>query len=316
MFSVSSNGVLVYRSGTAGTTQLTWFDRAGKTLGAAGPPGEYLNPELSPDARQIAFQRRNPQGDLDIWQMSLERGTPQRFTFSPAEEVNPIWSPDGSMIAFGSNQGGSTGLFQKRANGAGTEELLFRGYDSVPMNWSTDGRFIIFRMKNAKGMNEGWFLPLAGDRKAFGYLQSSEFNQNQPRLSPNGHWLAYYAAPSGQSEVYLEPFPKPGGKWQVSTMGGTNHRWSRDGKELYFMAPNSDFMAVTVKGDSAPEMGTPVALFRLRVLGGARTLQGFRSQYDVAPDGRFLVNVPVDEAAGTSITVVLNWQAALKKNER
>ena len=311
MFSVSTTGTLVFRPGTSGATQLTWLDRAGKELAKVGPPGEYINPELSPDGKQISFQRRNAQGDRDIWQLNVERGAAQRFTFSSADETLPLWSPDGSMIIFASNQEGLASIFQKPANGGGAESLLLRNDSAGPMSWSADGRFIFFRTVNAKGMNEGWFLPVTGDRQAVPYLQSNSQNRNQPRLSPNGRWLAYYALDSGQSEIYLEPFPKPGGKWQVSTGSGVSHRWSRDGKELYFIAPNSDLMAVTVKGETTPELGTPTVLFNMRILGGARTLQGYRCQYDVAPDGRFLINVPLDEAAGSSVTVVLNWAAAL-----
>ena len=312
MFSVSSGGLLVYRGGTAGTTQLAWVDRAGKTIGTVGPPGEYLNLELSSDGNQVAFQRRNVQGDRDIWKMSVERGSPQRFTFTASDETLPIWSPDASTIAFASNQQGASSLFQKPANGGGSEQLLFQSDSAGPMSWTSDGRFLLFRVVNAQGLNEGWIRPTTGDPKPYGYLQSSAFNRNQPRVSPNGRWIAYYSTDSGQSEVYLEPFPKLGGKWQVSTAGGVSHRWSRDGKEIYFIAPNGDLMVATVKGDAAPELGAPATLFRMNVLGGPRTLQGYRVQYDVAPDGRFLVTTLVDEAAGASLTVVLNWAAGLK----
>lgn len=312
MFSVSANGVLVYRSGSAGTTQLTWVDRSGKSLGTVGPPGEYVNPELSADGKQVAFQRRNAQGDRDVWLMNVERGTPQRFTFGAADESLPVWSPDGSRLAFTSSQDGASSLFVKNSNGGGNEDLLFRSDRAIPTNWSSDGKVLFFRVASEAGINEVWYLPLEGDRKAVPYIQTKQFNRNQPRLSPSGRWLAYYANDAGISEMYLESFPKLGGKWQVSSGGGVSHRWSRDGKEIYFMAPNGDLMAATVKGESSPELGTPTALFRMRTLGGPRTLQGYRSQYDVAPDGRFLVNTPVDESAGASITVVLNWAAGLK----
>jgi Tol biopolymer transport system component len=312
MFSASANGVLVYRSGSAGTTQLTWVDRSGKSLGTVGPPGEYVNPELSTDGKQVAFQRRNAQGDRDVWQMNLERATPQRFTFGAADEALPVWSPDGSRLVFASSQDGASSLFQKNANGGGNEELLLRNDRAIPVNWSLDGKSLFFRIASDVGINEIWFLQPEGDRKGVPYIQSKQFNRNQPRLSPSGRWLAYYANDSGFSELYLESFPKFGGKWQVSSGGGVSHRWSRDGKEIYYMAPNGDLMAATVKGEAAPELGTPTALFRMRILGGPRTLQGYRSQYDVAPDGRFLVNTPVDESAGASMTVVLNWAAGLK----
>lgn len=312
MFSASANGVLVYRAGSAGITQLTWVDRLGKTQGTVGPPGEYVNLDLSADGKQVAFQRRNAQGDRDVWQMNLERATPQRLTFGASDDTLPVWSPEGSRLAFASSQDGASSLFQKNANGGGSEELLFRNDRATPMSWSTDGKFLFFRVASEAGINEVWYLPLAGDRKAVPYIQSKQFNRNQPRLSPTGRWLAYYANDAGFSELYLESFPKLGGKWQVSSGGGVSHRWSRDGKEIYFIAPSGDLMAASVKGEAAPELGTPITLFRMRVLGGPRTLQGYRAQYDVAPDGRFLVNTPVDESVGASMTVVLNWAAGLK----
>ena len=313
MFSASSNGVLAFRSGTSQNTQLTWFDRSGKSLGSVGPPGDYVNLVLAADGKRVAFQRQGASGHRDIWQMEIDRPAPQRVTFSASDETNPLYSPDGSTIVFASDREGPTQLFQKPSNGIGSEKLLVKtDGGSIPIDWSADGRFLIFRMVNKQGINEGWVLPMSGERKPFGYLQSNDLFQNTPRLSPNGRWLAYYTG-TGASDVFLQSFPKPGGKWQVSTGGGMYHMWSRDGKELFYLTPNGELMAVTVKGETAPEIGTPVALFAPRILGGSRTLQGYRGQYDVAPDGRFLIIVPVDEGAGSSMTVVLNWTAGLKK---
>ena len=314
MFSASANGVLVFRSGTSGNSQLTWFDRSGKSLGSAGPPGDYVNVALSADGKRVAFQRQVSSGDRDIWQMEIDRPVPQRVTFSPSDDTNPLWSPDGSTIVFASNREGRSQLFQKPSSGVGTEALLVKtDGDSMPIEWSADGRFLIFRMLNKQGINEGWVLPMSGERKPFGYLQGNDFNQNIPRLSPNGRWLSYFTPTQTNLQVFLQSFPKPGGKWQVSTAGGVNQHWSRDGKELFYVAPSGELMAVTVKGETAPEIGTPVTLFTPRILGGARTIQGYRSQYDIAPDGRFLIIVPADEGAGSPMTVVTNWTAGLKK---
>jgi Tol biopolymer transport system component len=245
--------------------------------------------------------------------MEIDRPVPQRVTFSDSDETAPLWSPDGSTILFASNREGPTQLFQKPSNGIGSEKLLVKtDGGSMPIEFSTDGRFLFFRMVNKQGIVEGWVLPMSGERKPFGYLQSNDVFQANPRLSPNGRWLAYYTGTTA-SDVFLQSFPKPGGKWQVSTGGGNFHKWSRDGKELFYLAPNGDLMAVTVKGETAPEIGTPVALFTPRILGVSRTLLGYRGQYDIAPDGRFLITVPVDEGAGSSMTVVLNWAAGLKK---
>jgi Tol biopolymer transport system component len=297
---------------------LTWFDRSGKSLGSVGPAGDYVNLVLSADGKRVVFQRQNSSGYRDIWQMEIDRPVPQRVTFSASDETNPIYSPDGATIVFASNREGPTQLFEKPSSGIGTETALVKtDGDSIPTDWSADGHFLIFRMVNKQGFNEGWVLPMTGERKPFGYLQSNDLYQNEPRLSPNGRFLAYYTlgaiGSTGIGDVFLQSFPRPGGKWQVSTGGGLSQRWSRDGKELFYLAFNGQLMAVTVKGETAPEIGSPVALFAPPILGGVQSVRGYRSQYDVAPDGRFLIIVPTDEGAGSSMTVVLNWAAGLKK---
>ena len=156
-------------------------------------------------------------------------------------------------------------------------------------------------------------MPLYGDRKPFPLLQSEDFNQNLAKLSPDGRWLAYFSNETGRYEVYIQTFPKPSGKWQVTTSGGLQPRWSRDGKEFFYLALDQELMSVAVKGDSVPELGSPTPLFQAPLLGGARAIQNYRQQWDVAPDGRFLINVPVGEEAGSPITLVQNWTAGLKK---
>jgi dipeptidyl aminopeptidase/acylaminoacyl peptidase len=317
MFSTSANGVLVYRAGgESGHTQLTWFDRAGKRLGTVGPPGEYLNPLFSPDGQQVVFERRSAQGDRDVWLLELSRGTTTRFTFNPSDDQQPVWSPDGSRIVFASNRDKSYGIYQKPSNGTGNEELLFRADgDVAPMSWSQDGRVLLFRRINENGFNEVWVLPLTGERKPFPYLQSEDFAHSAARLSPDGHWVAYYSLESGRLEAYLQTFLTVTGKWRVSTTGGIQPTWSRDGRELFYLGPDQKLMAVSLKpGTTTPELGTPQPLFEAPVLGGYRVLLGFRQQYEVASDGqRVLVNVPAGEEPGAPLTVVLNWDAALKR---
>ena len=316
MFSASESGVLAYRGGAfSGKTQLTWFDRTGKQLGIVGPPGEYLNPELSPDGKRVAVEQKSAQGHRDIWLLELSGGAATRFTFNPVDEYYPIWSPDGSHIVFASDREGSYGLYLKPSSGVGSEELLLKSATEVaPFSWSSDGRFIVYRFFGTKGHVEEWGLPMSGDRKPFALLRSEEFSYAYAKLSPDGRWVAYMTNESGRNEIDIQTFPKPGGKWQVSDAGGIYPRWSRDGKELFYLAPDGKLTALTVKGDSALEAGVPTALFETHMVGGPRNVVGFRQQYDVASGSqRFLINVPVAEETSSPITLVLNWTAGLKK---
>ena len=235
--------------------------------------------------------------------MEIARGTLSRFTFDPANDGAPAWSPDGARIAFNSNRGGQFNLYQKLSSGAGgDEELLKSGELKSPLDWSQDGRFIAYLVQSAKTRADIWILPLDGDRQPFPFLQTP-FNELGARFSPDGRWVAYTSDETGVPEVYVQSFPASGGKWQISSGGGTAPKWSRDGKELFY-TNGGKLMSVEVKtGGSTFEAGTPTLLFESR----GRT-------YDASADGqRFLVAVPVEEATSTPITVVLNWTTDLKK---
>ena len=209
--SVSGNGILAFREGSSGgSAQLTWFDRDGKQLGIISAPGINQNPTLSPDGQRLAVARN------DIWLIDLLRGTDSRFTFEGGGAF--AWSPDGKMIAFSATRKGQPGIYQKAASGAGNEELLIAG--TIPWfvgDWSSDGRFIIFRKDNND--LDIWALPTFGDRKPFPVLQT-KFNENDDRLSPDGRWIACNSDESGRREIYVQNFPPSGGKWQVSVQGG------------------------------------------------------------------------------------------------
>ena len=251
---------------------------------------------------------------LDVWLMELARGVTSRFTFDPTNDSYPIWSPDGNWIMFGSDRGGVLNLYQKRANGAGGEEVVLKSAaDMVPWSWSPDARFVVYR-STMRVIKMG-ILPLTGERTPH-LLELSKFNEAQGQISPDGRWLAYTSNESGRFEVYVQSFPAPGGgKWQISREGGTHLRWRRDGRELFYIARDGRLMAVPISGTTALEVGAAIPLFAARVLNGAATNVGSRQQYDVARDGqRFLLNVPLDDASTASpITVVVNWAAGLKK---
>jgi len=301
-FSASENGVLAYRTGRGvGASELVWLDRQGRRLGTVGEPAAYSNPALSPDEKKLVVCRVNPQvGTRDLWLFDLARGTPSRFTFDPADETNPVWSPDGSRLAFNIIHKGVRDIYQKVASGAGeTEALLESSEIKEFVDWSADGRSVLF-MPPGGG---AWELPLEGDRKPRGPFRPSANFGNNFRISPNGRWVAFQSGESGRQEVYVRSFPPSGGRWQVSTAGGVEPCWRRDGKELFYREGNK-LMAVEVKTDSTLfEAGVPKALFEVRLETVAR-----QRRYQPAANGqRLLVNVPVETSTSSSITVVLNW---------
>ena len=305
-FSISETGVLAYQSSDAAKTQLVWFDRSGKQLGATGPPGEYLFHALSPDEKRVAIDRIDAQtGTFDIWLLDLARGIPSRFTFDPAIDVYPVWSPDGSRIVFGSNRDGAWSLYQKSSSGAGSEEAISKPSDrKYPTDWSLDGRFILYTQTSDNTQWDLWVIPLFEDRQPIPFLQT-KFNETSGVFSPDGKWIAYQSDDSGSYQVWVQSFPA-GSKWQVSNEGGSLPRFRRDGKELFYLAANGKLMAVEVRANtSGLEFSAPKPLFDTHTATG---------RYGVTADGqRFLLNPPVEESTSAPITVILNWTADAKK---
>jgi eukaryotic-like serine/threonine-protein kinase len=310
-FAVSENGVLVYRSNVFADTQLAWFDRTGKQIAQVGTAGQITGLALSPDDRRVVVSRLDNQGNSDLWVIEQARET--RFTFDPANDASPVWSPDGNRIAFNSSRSGSIDLYLKPASGAGNEELLFKSNNPKgPHDWSSDGRFILYGELDRKTNVDLWVLPLFGDHKSIPLLQTS-FTETQGRFSPDGRWIAYVSNESGTFQVYVQSFPPSGGKWMISTNGGIQPRWRRDGKELFYLAADRKLMVVDVKEDANKfEAGSPQALFEMHVSVGLGPIG--TSSYEVTRDGqRFLVNTPGEESSPSPLTVVLNWTAGLKR---
>jgi len=313
LFSISENGVLLYRAGSAsGLARLAWFDRSGKAIGSLGAPGDQANPRIAPDGKRVALDIIDPQtGNMDIWIHESSGGTATRFTFDASEDTNPVWAPDGGRIVFGSfRKAQFRDLYQKDSSGAGSEEVLFQSVNSkFPMDWSPDGRFILYRDFDPKTNLGLWVLPVAGERKPIPFVKTAS---DMGQFSPDGRWVAYSSNESGKWEVFVVPFPGPGGKWQASTAGGSEPRWRRDGKELFYVAPDGKLMVVEVKEGPSFEAGVARPLFQTR---GREHVSGTDLfSYDVSADGqRFLVNTDVGEATSSPLTVVLNWTAELKK---
>jgi Tol biopolymer transport system component len=313
LFSASRDALIAYQAGSdeaAGSQQLVWMDETGRQLSAVARGVLYGEVELSPDGSRMAVTA----GDVsvrssDVWLFDVDRRVASRFTADPATESTPVWSPDGRRIVFSSNRKGHLDLYQKDSNGASDETVLLSdGTDKSPESWSRDGRFLLYGVSAANSpthTNDVWVLPLDGERKPFPFLQS-RFSERYGRFSPDGKWVTYESNESGSQEIYVTPFPGPGGKWRISEAGGRWARWRRDGRQIFYLAPDNKLMAVEVAatGD-AVHVGTPRVLFDAQTNGPW--------PYDVTPDGkRFIVHVDTQPLTAGPITVITNWPAALQ----
>jgi hypothetical protein len=313
-FSLSNNEVLAYREGGNQRAQFTWFDRTGKKLGTVGPPNFGGEPSLSPDeSRLVFYQWEDAVGLDDVWQLELAGGRLSRFTFDRSDDNTAVWSSDGSRIVWSSVRSGWYELYQKPANGAGSDEpLLVTHTTKFPDDFSPDDKYLIYDDFSINSLDL-WILPLSGDQKPFPYLQTAA-NEGHGRFSPDGKWIAYASDESGRAEIYVQGFPEKNlGKWQISNAGGDQPQWRRDGKELFYLAPDKSLVSVDIrlieKGFSSD---TPKVLFKTTTTrSGLSTTKG---EYMVSKDGqRFLINTPLEDTTKLPITVVLNWTKLLKQ---
>jgi serine/threonine protein kinase/Tol biopolymer transport system component len=309
--SASDTGVITYRpSAAAGLRQLTWSDRSGKELGRLGDLMTNNSVSLSPDGSRAAVSRvvdSNP----DIWLFDVDRGRPLRLTSDPAIQISAIWSPDGSRVTYQSHQDGPGDLYDMAASGAhDPPRLLFHEPEgntgTFPNDWSPDGAVLLFQTFDRKTRFDIWALPQQGDRKPFPVVRT-QFDEKDAQFSPDGKWIAYSSDESGRMEIYAQRFPGPGGKIAISTSGGAQARWRRDGRELFYLAPDNRLMAVPISwSNDTIDPGAPVALFATHVGSVAQGIA--RPQFAVTADGqRFLLNTLSDEANLAPITVVVNW---------
>jgi Tol biopolymer transport system component len=317
-FSAASNGVLVYVGGsTTGITQLTWFDRAGKNLGTVGEPGNFGSLALSRDGKQAAVSRSGAQArSSNLWLFDLTRsGAATRFTFDASRDDYPVFSPDGSRIIFTSNRDGAGNLYQKFTNGAKNEELLLKTAENkFPYSWSGDGRFLLYSVQTAKAKGDIWILPMDGSKKELMLFQGTEFDENRAQFSPDGRWIAYDSDESGRLEVYVREFslgsdgkPEATGKHQISNGGGAVPHWREDGKELmYFSTDRRTVMSA--------EIGTKPVFQNLPGKVVFQASEAGAGPPAVSGDGkRFFAARPVGQGGPQQFTVVMNWQAELKK---
>ncbi|MGQ0732287.1 MAG: protein kinase domain-containing protein [Acidobacteriota bacterium] len=309
-FSTSSNGRFAYRGGAISRRHLTWFDRSGNIVGHVGEPDvETLRGlDLSPDGRRVVVDR-TVLANRDVWLIDRTTGGLTRFTFDPAVDGYPVWSPDGSQIVFETNRRGDYDLYVKPAGGAAERALLEAPRNQWPLGWSHDGRFLLYH--DAANSGDLWALPMTGADRTPIAVATTAFVESDGALSPDGRWVGYQTNESGRFQIVVQPFPNATWKRQVSTRGAVSPRWSADGRELYYLALDGMLNAVAIKETETDlQAGLPLPLFQTRLVAASGT--GIRKEYAVAPDGRFLVNRPVDENSASPITLVLNWKPTVK----
>ena len=314
-FAVSDTGTFVYLPGrsASGDTSIYWMDHTGKATPLRATAASWSNPRFSPDGRRLALDIGTGGAGVDVWVYEWARDTLTRLTFDPTQDRNPVWTPDGRRIVFASARGDklTSNLYWQRADGTGDVQRLTESKNlQYPSSWHSSGKFLAFYENSPQ---TGWdlmMLPMEGDEasgwkpgKPTAFLNSPAAEM-EPVFSPDGRWLAYGSNESGRSEVYVRPFPGPGGKWQISTGGGTNAIWSRARRELFFETPDQRLMVVSysVDGDSfradKPRLWSD-ARFEVRT-------RLYRN-VDLHPDGeRFaLATVPDAQSAPRQDKVVL-----------
>ena len=310
-FSASANGRLAWLRARNPELRLTWFDRQGRRLATLGETARYGQLALSPDGRRVAVEVEDAERRFDIWLIDVARGVSSRLTTDPASEREPVWSPDGSRLAFTTISGGEENILVKELSDSGQPFPLpggagaTAGERDIPEDWSRAGDTLFYMTLG--GERTFWALPMDGKGKPE-RLMAGQFALDEPHLSPDGRWLAYISTQSGRFEVYVEPFRRRGERLRVSVDGGGQPRWRGDGKELFFLSLNGGIASVSVRDTgSALELGQPTTLVpadRLRAV-------IHTSDYDdwgVTPDGqRFLVKLPDEAEAGPRIQVLLDW---------
>jgi Tol biopolymer transport system component/predicted Ser/Thr protein kinase len=307
-FSVSATGALVFRGGVSNDDRLVWVDRSGKELSDVDKPAQYGTSALSPDGTRLAVDMSDSRSDKrDIWIRDLARGVTSRFTFDAANETSPLWSPDGNLLVYSSDRKGPPSLYEKAASGTGPEKELWACGETLLANdWSGDGRLILVNRLSAKNSWDIWIFPTDGASKPTPFIEGP-FTEVLPVFSPDARYVAYMSNESGRFEVYVQQFPGPGGKWQVSAGGGLEPHWSADGKTIYFRSLDQKLMAAAVDAGATFTAGVPQPLFDGRFQPGQR-----RNAFLVTRDGqKFLILSPLGKERIAPITVVLHWPETL-----
>ena len=307
-FAVSDNGLLlVQQGGNVSLSRLAWFDRKGNEVGVVGPPDVYSNLLLSANGHSLALDKTDGGSqNTDIWTYDLQNNAIKRLTFDSGLDALPLWSPDGARVVFTSSRRNVFDLYLKDADGAGEDkQLIASAVDKYPNAWSRDGKFILY----TEGAEMKYLT--SPDWKSTDFLKATATCKNA-QFSPDGKWVAYASNESGKWEIYVTSFPEAHGKWQVSVSGGEQPRWRSDGKELFYLSSDMKMMAAPVKTGAGLNAGAPAELFQAN----PREIVATSEQviYDVDPTGqRFLINPQVKSTDTHPISVILNWNAGLKR---
>jgi Tol biopolymer transport system component len=308
-FSANTRGMLVYPPQSDALVELRWRDRRGHLLGSLGAPGEYYTPRISPDGQRVAFTRRDG-NNSDIWVAHPATNSLARLTFDTAIDEYPVWSPDGATLTFANDASGAANVYRKGATGTGAIERLTTNsrFAQQPLDWSRDGRFLLFTQITQSGeimvqpASGGLPLSFLGHARGAGHAQ---FNPGVPR------WIVYDFDDSGRREIYVQAFepgkPASSARWQISNAGGMMPRWRGDGKEIFYLSLDGKMMAAKVSGEGLSlQSSTPDLLFNAT----PPTLRSPAFEYDVAPDGqRFLMIESAEKAESLPLTLVTNWQS-------
>jgi Tol biopolymer transport system component len=281
-------------------SRLIWFDRSGQRLSSIGPIADHGNLEISPDGSRVAVAVTDAaRATRDIWMYNLASGERTQFTSDPSDENWSIWSPDGSRVLLNSFARDRLTLLEAPSSGTSERMRLLEGDEGKwPVSWSPDGRYVLYVTNNERTSNDIWVLLRDGSGSPFPYLHTAA-SENWAAFSPDGKWVVFSAADSnsGQPEVFVAPFPAPTRRFRISADGGSQARWRRDGKEIFYVAPNRMLMSVQIETDAK---GVTVKdydpLFELQHPYGAY------HAFDLTPDGqRFLVNTLVVNPGGSRV---------------
>ncbi len=307
--SVAASGAIAYRA-WVDQRQLRWFSRDGTPLEPVGEPSRdgSRRARLSADGKRLALDRV-VLGNRDVYIRDLFNGATSRFTTDRSLDGFPVWSPNGSEIAFQSDRNGSFDILVKSTAGTGPEKELLRAPGNQwPLDWSRDGRWLLYA--DAANAGDLWAMPMVGQDRTPVPIARSTFAERDAALSPDGRWVAYPSNESGTNQIVVQSFPQAREKWSVSVNGGLGPVWSANGRELFFVAPDGKLMVVPVPATSeAFKYGAASALFQTRIVNTGSAING--AEFALSADGRILVNEAVDDMPAP-ITVILNWKADVK----